>query len=204
MHIVCLDLEGVLVPEIRINVARKTGIEELKLTTRDISDYDELMRRRLKILEENNLLLNDIQEVIRSMDPLTGGKEFFETLRTKTQVIILSDTFTQFARPLMEKLGWPTIFCNTLNVDSRGAIVGYTLRQKDGKRKAAAALRDIGFSVLAAGDSYNDVTMLQEATEGVFFKPPDGIVKEYPNFPVTETYPELMNIIDEFISNHVS
>lgn len=199
MHIVCLDMEGVLVPEIWINVSRTTGIDELKLTTRDISDYDVLMKKRIAILEEHNLGIRDIQQVIRTMDPLPGGKEFLDALRRKTQVVILSDTFTQFASPLMEKLDWPTLFCNTLIIDANGRITGYKLRITDGKRKSVEALKSIGFTVAAAGDSYNDVTMLKAADKGIFFKPPAGITKEFPAFPVTETYEAMMGELDEFL-----
>jgi phosphoserine / homoserine phosphotransferase len=191
MNIVCLDLEGVLTPEIWINVSKKTGIEELKLTTRDISDYDVLMNKRIGILDEHDLALADIQEVIAGMDPLEGAGDFIEELRAETQVIILSDTFTQFAQPLMKKLGWPTLFCNELLVSADNRITGYKLRQKDGKKKAVIALRSIGYTITAAGDSYNDLTMLQEAEYGVLFRPPDSIVSEHPEFPVAQTHAEL-------------
>jgi phosphoserine/homoserine phosphotransferase len=191
MNLVCLDVEGVLVPEIWINVARKTGIAELKLTTRDISDYDVLMKRRLGILAENDIKLGDIQDVIGTMEPLEGAKAFLDELRTVTQVILLSDTFTQFARPLMAKLDWPTLFCNTLEIDQNGRIADYTLRQQDGKRKAVAAFQSIGYGVIAAGDSYNDATMLQTADTGIFFRAPDNIKNEFPDFPFVETHEEL-------------
>ncbi len=199
MKIVCLDLEGVLVPEIWIAFSEKTGIQELRLTTRDVPDYDVLMKRRIGILKEHGLLLKDIQEVIAGMDPLPGAKEFLDALRGKTQVVILSDTFSQFAQPLMKKLGWPTLFCNTLVVDSRGVITGYTLRQQDGKRKAVEALTSIGFTVLAAGDSYNDTAMMKVAAKGVFFRPPENIKREFPQFPITTTYEAFMQEIDEFL-----
>jgi phosphoserine/homoserine phosphotransferase len=197
MHIVCLDLEGVLVPEIWISFAEHTGIEELRLTTRDISDYDKLMKRRLAILEQNGLTLTDIQRVIGSMEPLEGAHEFLETLRSKTQVIILSDTFTQFATPLMKKLGWPTLFCNSLEVDSKGRIHDYTLRQKDGKKNAVHALQSLNFSIIAAGDSYNDITMLQSAEHGVLFRPPESVTEKYPQFPVTQTHQELLTEVEK-------
>ncbi|TFG64998.1 MAG: bifunctional phosphoserine phosphatase/homoserine phosphotransferase ThrH [Spirochaetales bacterium] len=199
MHIVCLDMEGVLVPEIWINVSLKTGIEELKLTTRDISDYDVLMKKRIGLLEKHKLTIGDIQSVIRTMDPLPGGREFLDELRAKTQVLILSDTFTQFAAPLMEKLAWPTLFCNTLMIDGLGRVTDYRLRIKDGKKKTVEALHSIGFTVTAAGDSYNDVTMLKSADKGIFFRPPASILKEFPDLPVTETFAELMAEIDAFI-----
>ncbi|MFW5769159.1 MAG: bifunctional phosphoserine phosphatase/homoserine phosphotransferase ThrH [Spirochaetota bacterium] len=199
MNLVCLDLEGVLVPEIWINVALETGIEELKLTTRDIADYDVLMRRRLEILAENDLKLPDIQTVIAGMDPLDEAGSFLDVLRSRTQVILLSDTFTQFARPLMEKLGFPTLFCNTLVVSPDGRITDYILRQQDGKRKAVEAMKSIGFHVVAAGDSYNDATMLQAADAGIFFRAPDTIKAEFPGFPCVETHTDLLGEIEKLI-----
>ena len=201
MHLVCLDLEGVLVPEIWIAVAKKTGIEELNLTTRDIPDYHELMQHRLKILAEHDLRLPYIQEVIENLEPLEGAEAFLNSIREQTQLIILSDTFLQFASPLMRKLGWPTLFCNELQVDGEGRITGYELRQEDGKRKAVAALRSIGFSIVAAGDSYNDVTMLQEAEEGILFRAPQSIKKKFLEFPTAETHPQLLEIIEKFLGN---
>ena len=187
----CLDLEGVLVPEIWIAFAEKTGIEKLRLTTRDIPDYDELMRGRLKILDENNLKLADIQEVISGITPLEGAKEFIHWLKSEFQVIILSDTFYEFAGPLMKQLDYPTLFCNSLVVDAGGRIVDYRLRQQDGKTQAVRALKNLNFSVIASGDSYNDTGMLKEADAGIFFCPPDSIVAEFPQFKVTKTYDEL-------------
>ncbi len=200
MNLVCLDLEGVLVPEIWINFALKTGIEELKLTTRDIPDYDVLMNKRLGILDEHGLKLKDIQEVIGSMDPLPGGYDFLQSLRERTQVIILSDTFDQFAAPLMRKLDWPTLFCNTLIVDETDRITGYTLRQKDGKKKAVDAFRSAGCRVMASGDSYNDLTMIQNADKGMFFRAPESISMEYPAYPTVNEYDELLSAVDEFIA----
>ena len=197
MFIVCLDLEGVLVPEIWINVAEKTGIKQLRLTTRDLPDYDELMRRRLAILKEHSLKLTDIQQVISGMRPLEGGKEFLDTLRVQTQVIILSDTFTQFASPLMEKLDWPTLFCNTLIVDADGTISDYRLRIPDGKMKAVHSLRAIGYDIIAAGDSYNDLSMLKEANHGVLFRPPESIIEEYPELKAVTTHADLLSAIQE-------
>lgn len=187
----CLDLEGVLVPEIWINVAEKTGIKELRLTTRDISDYDLLMKRRLGILDQHKLTLQDIQSVIGTMAPLEGAGEFLGWLRERCQVIILSDTFYEFALPLMRQLAYPTLFCNRLEVDERGRIVNYYLRQPDQKRQSVIALKSLRFRVVAAGDSYNDTAMLGEADAGIFFRPPATIVKEFPQFPVTQTYQEL-------------
>ncbi len=187
----CLDLEGVLVPEIWINVAHKTGIGELRLTTRDISDYDLLMKRRLAILDQHGLTLHDIQSVIGTMAPLEGAGEFLGWLRERCQTIILSDTFYEFALPLMRQLAYPTIFCNRLEVDESGRIINYHLRQPDQKRQSVMALKNLRFKVIAAGDSYNDTSMLAEADAGIFFRPPDTIIKEFPQFPVTQTYPEL-------------
>ena len=189
--IVCLDLEGVLVPEIWVNFAVKTGIEELKVTTREVPDYDALMMRRLKILDEHGLTLADIQAVIQAMGPLEGAAEFVAWLRERTQVIILSDTFYEFAHPLMRQLGYPTIFCNQLEIAPSGQIVNYKLRQPDQKRHAVAALKTLNFRVMAAGDAYNDTAMLAEAHAGFFFRPPDHLPKEFPQFPVTHTYEEL-------------
>ena len=189
--LVCLDLEGVLVPEIWIAVAEKTRIPELRLTTRDIADYDVLMKRRLKILEEHSLRLPDIQSVIATMGPLEGASEFLHWLRERCQVIILSDTFSEFALPLMRQLAFPTIFCHRLEVEDNGRISNYHLRQQDQKRQAVAAFKNLGFFVVAAGDSYNDMPMLEQADAGIFFRPPEAIVKQFPLFPVTRTYPEL-------------
>ena len=179
MEVVCLDLEGVLVPEIWIAFAEKTGIEKLRLTTRDVPDYDVLMKGRLDILREHGLKLADIQSVISSIEPLEGAKEFLDELRSVTQVVILSDTFREFASPLMRKLAWPTIFCNSLVVDDDGNITGYTLRQKDGKRKAIEHLQAMGFRCFAAGDSYNDLTMIKTADSGSLFRAPENILEEY-------------------------
>jgi phosphoserine/homoserine phosphotransferase len=187
----CLDLEGVLIPEIWIAFAEKTGIEQLRLTTRDIPDYDELMRGRLKILDEHNLKLDDIQKVIGTLQPLEGAKAFLDWFKSEFQVIILSDTFYQFAGPLMAQLDYPTLFCNELVVEKSGRIADYRLRQPDGKTKAVAALKGLNFRVIASGDSYNDTGMLKEADAGIFFKPPESITQEFPQFPVTHTFDEL-------------
>jgi phosphoserine/homoserine phosphotransferase len=189
--IACLDLEGVLVPEIWINVAERTAIAALRRTTRDEPDYDKLMRGRLAILERHGLKLPDIQAVIDTMAPLEGALEFLARLRRRTQVIVLSDTFYEFAAPLMRKLEFPTLFCNSLEVDATGAITGYRLRIPDGKRRAVLALRELNFRVVAAGDSYNDVTMLEAADAGILFRPPENVVRDFPAFPVTTTYAEL-------------
>lgn len=187
----CLDLEGVLVPEIWINVSERTGIGELSLTTRDIPDYDVLMKRRLGILDRHGLRLQDIQSVIATMTPLEGAGEFLDWLRERCQVIILSDTFYEFALPLMKQLGYPTLFCHGLEVDATGRITDYRLRQPNQKRESVMALKGLRFRVIAAGDSYNDTAMLAAADAGIFFRPPSTISREFPQFPVTHTYAEL-------------
>lgn len=194
--IVTLDLEGVLVPEIWIAFAEKTGIEALRRTTREEPDYDVLMRYRLDILKENNLKLTDIQEVIGRLAPLEGAKEFLDALRAKTQVVILSDTFLQFATPLMRQLDWPTIFCHHLEVEN-DVVENYCLRQPDQKRKSVEAFRSLNFKIIAAGDSYNDTTMLSAADHGILFRSPDNVKAEFPQFPAVEEYADLMALIDE-------
>jgi phosphoserine/homoserine phosphotransferase len=191
VKIICLDLEGVLVPEIWIGVAERTGIDELRLTTRDIPDYDVLMKRRIEILHENGLLMGDIHEVIDSLDPLPGARDLLARLRASVQVAIISDTFYQFAEPLMRKLDWPSLYCNNLEIDGQGRITGYRLRQPDQKRQAVLAFKGLNFQVTAAGDSYNDISMLTEAHAGVWFRPPEKLVGEYPQFPVTHSHEEL-------------
>jgi len=191
MQIACLDLEGVLVPEIWINVAERTGIDALRATTRDIPDYDVLMRQRLRILEEHNLKLVDIQEVIAGMGPMEGACEFLDELRHNFQVIILSDTFYEFAAPLMKQLGHPTLLCHQLSIDDEGRVADYHLRMPDQKREAVKALHQLNFKVIAAGDSYNDTSMLSEANAGILFSPPQNVIDEFPQFPVTTTYNEL-------------
>ena len=191
MHIVCSDLEGIFTPEIWINVAEKTGIEALKLTTRDVPDYDVLMNKRLAILEANSLKLKDITDVIETMDPLEGALDFLNWLREITQVIIVSDTYEEFAKPLMAKLGWPTLFCHHLTVDSDGSIETYNLRQRDSKYKTVSALKALNYHVLSIGDSYNDITMLNEAHYGFLFRPPDNVKQEFPQFPVSYSYEDL-------------
>lgn len=200
MYIVCSDLEGVFVPEIWINVAEKTGIKELRLTTRDVPDYDVLMKRRLAILKEHKLKIKDITDVIATMEPLDGAVEFLNWLKSQVPVIIVSDTFTQFAGPLMKKLGNPALFCNYLVIDSDGTITDYKLRQQDGKRKTAIALKSLDYKIIASGDSYNDINMLKEADKGILFRPPDNVKKEFPQFPVTYTYDELKAIMSETLA----
>ena len=195
--IACLDLEGVLLPEIWIAFAEKTGIEELRLTTRDVPDYDQLMVGRLKILKENKLKLIDIENVIKTLAPLEGAKGFLDWLKSEFQVIILSDTFYQFARPLMGSLDYPTLFCHELIIDNKGEIKGYRLRQPDGKTKAVSALKGLNFQVIAAGDSYNDIGMLKEADAGILFCPPENVIEEFPQFPVSRDYTEFKQIFLE-------
>lgn len=189
--IACLDLEGVLVPEIWINVALKTGIEELKITTREMPDYDKLMKQRLAILDRHHLKIGDIQDVIDKMGPLDGAVNFIAWLRERCQVIILSDTFYQFAQPLMRQLGFPTLFCNQLELNSDGRIVNYHMRMQNQKKHSVASFKSLNFFTMAAGDAYNDTAMLSEADAGFFFRPPDHLPKEFPQFPVTQTYGEL-------------
>jgi len=189
--IACLDLEGVLVPEIWINVAAATGIEALRVTTRDEPDYDKLMRNRLRILEAHDLRLRNIQQVIERMGPLEGAQEFLSWLRSRHQVVILSDTFYEFAAPLMRQLGYPCLFCNALVVDDNDRIHDYRLRLPDGKRKAILALKLLNFDVIAAGDSYNDTSMLSAADAGILFRPSANVAREFPQFPVTQNYGEL-------------
>lgn len=197
MIFACLDLEGVLVPEIWINVAERTGIDALRITTRDEPDYDVLMRKRLGILAEHGLKLRDIQDVIGTLQPLEGARAFLDDLRERFQVLILSDTFYEFADPLMRQLGRPTLLCHRLGIDDEGSVVAYHLRMKDQKREAVKALHGLNFKVIAAGDSYNDVGMLAQADAGILFRPPDNVIAEFPQFPVTTTYAELRAAFEE-------
>ncbi len=191
MEIACLDLEGVLVPEIWIEFANKTGIEELKATTRDIPDYDVLMKQRLALLDQHGFKLQDIQEVIATLKPLDGAREFVDWLRERFQVIILSDTFYEFSQPLMRQLGFPTLFCHRLVADEDGRVVDYKLRQADPKRQSIRALQTIYYRTIAAGDSYNDTTMLAEADAGILFHAPQNVIEEFPQFPAVHTYEDL-------------
>lgn len=199
MYIVCLDLEGVLVPEIWIAFAEASGIPELKRTTRDEPDYEKLMNWRLKILKEHNLGLKEIQETIAKIDPMPGAREFLDELRSITQVIIISDTFTQFASPLMQKLGWPTIFCNSLEVAENGEITGFKMRIADSKLATVRALQSIGYDTIASGDSYNDLGMIKAGKVGFLFKSTDKIKTDNPRLPAYETYEELMTAIKQAI-----
>ena len=191
MELACLDLEGVLIPEIWINFAERTGIDALRATTRDIPDYDVLMRQRLEILAQHKLGLPDIQEVIGGLAPLEGAKDCLNWLRERFQVIILSDTFYEFAEPFMRQLDWPTLFCHKLEVDDRGMIIDYHLRQADPKRKSVQAFHGLNLRVIATGDSYNDTTMLAEAEQGILFCPPQNVIDEFPQFPVATSYAQL-------------
>ncbi len=196
MDVVCLDLEGVLVPEIWIAFAEKTGIEALKKTTRDVPDYDELMTGRLEILDANGFRLDDIQAVIAELSPLPGAKAFLDALRQDYQVVILSDTFYEFSRPLMAQLAWPTIFCHRLEIDDEGRVANYRLRQPDPKRASVKALHALNYRVFAAGDSFNDTTMLEEADRGFLFHAPDNVVEAFPQYPAANEYDELRALID--------
>ncbi len=202
MLVVCLDLEGVLMPEVWVDVAERTGIPELRRTTRDEPDYDKLMRYRLDILDTNGLTIDDITDVIEGMQPLEGAVEFLDHLRSKWQVIILSDTFSQFADPMMDKLGRPTLLCHTLEIDEESRrITGWTIRLKDQKRRAVEALRGLNYNVIAAGDSYNDTSMLAIANAGILINPPSNVIDEFPQFPVTTDYAGLLAAIEAAASD---
>jgi phosphoserine/homoserine phosphotransferase len=199
MKIVVADLEGVFLPEIWINVAIKTGIEELKLTTRDISDYNVLMKKRLSLLKENNLKIQDIKNVIATLDPLEGAKEILDWIRENSQIILLSDTFEEFAKPLMAKLNYPTLLCHNLTIDKNGNITDYNLRIDNQKKQAVKALKKLNYHVIAFGDSYNDIGMIQAADQGFFFCPPASVVTDFPKIPVTENYSQLKTMITSLL-----
>ena len=199
MYIVCSDLEGVFVPEIWINVSKQTGIDELKLTTRDISDYNVLMRQRLEILRQNGLTLHDIQKVISHLNPLPGAQEFVDWLRTRSQLIVVSDTFIEFADPLLKKLGRPTLFCHHLTTDTAGNITDYNLRQKDAKMKVVEALQSLNYKVIGIGDSYNDISMLRRAELGILYNPPQNVIDEHSDLMVVKSYNDLKEIISQLI-----
>ncbi|PHS18965.1 MAG: bifunctional phosphoserine phosphatase/homoserine phosphotransferase ThrH [Kangiella sp.] len=201
MNVVCLDLEGVLIPEIWIAFAEKTGIESLMATTRDVPDYDVLMKQRLSILAEHNLKLADIQSVISTLEPMEGALDFLDSLRESYQLIILSDTFYEFGTPFMAQLNQPTLFCHKLIVDQEGGVKDYQLRQPDPKRKSIKALHDLNFKVIAAGDSYNDTSMLEEADAGFLFRAPDNVIAEFPQYPTSTSYSELRTLIDSASSS---
>ncbi len=204
MEIACLDLEGVLIPEIWIGFAEKTGIDELRATTRDIPDYDVLMRQRLRLLQEHQLGLHDIQEVIGKMAPLDGAKGFLTWLKANFQVVILSDTFYEFSHPLMRQLDFPALFCHRLVADDKGTIIDYKLRQKDPKRQCVKAFHALNFRVIASGDSYNDTTMLSEADAGILFQAPDNVIEEFPQFPSVENYEELKQEFSKASNRNIS
>jgi phosphoserine / homoserine phosphotransferase len=191
MEIACLDLEGVLIPEVWINFAERTGIEALRITTREMPDYDKLMKQRLKILADKKLGIRDIQEVIAGMDPLPGAQETLDWLRENFQVVILSDTFYEFAEPFMRKLGWPTLLCHRLDIDEKGLIRDYKIRQPDPKRASVQAFKSLRYRTIATGDSYNDTSMLAEADVGILFRPPQNVIDEFPQFPVAREYAQL-------------
>ena len=193
MELACLDLEGVLIPEVWIHFAERTGIEALRVTTREIPDYDELMKMRLGILRENNLGIADIQSVIDGMDPLPGASEALDWLRERFQVVILSDTFYEFAEPFMRKLGWPTLLCHRLEIADDGMILDYKIRQPDPKRASVKAFHGLRYRIIATGDSYNDTSMLSEADAGILFRPPQNVIDEFPQFPVATSYAELQS-----------
>ncbi len=200
MKILVADLEGVFLPEIWINVAKKTGIDELKLTTRDISDYDVLMTKRLSILKENNLKIQDIKDVIATLEPLDGALEMLDWIRQESQIIILSDTFEEFAKPLMAKLNFPALLCHNLTIDVEGTIVDYNIRINNQKKEAVKALKGLNYHVIAFGDSYNDIGMIQEANQGFFFQPPESVIKDFPQIPVTRNYHELKTMISSMLN----
>lgn len=199
MYIICSDLEGVFVPEVWINVSEKTGIPELRRTTRDEPDYDKLMHYRMKILDEHGLKLHDIQEVIAQIRPLPGALEFIAWMKERTQLIVVSDTFIQFADPLMKQLGRPTLFCHALVMDDTNRITDYRLRQPDPKRRTVEALQSLKYQVIAMGDSYNDISMLKQADKGILFRPPANVVADYPQFLVAEDYDAVKDILKELI-----
>ena len=200
MKLVCADMEGIFTPEIWIQVSKRTGIAELRLTTRDISDYDVLMKKRLGILADNGIKLKDITDVIEMMEPLEGALEFLDWLRPQIQLVVVSDTYVEFARPLLKKLGWPTLFCNTLTIAPDGSIADYNLRQKDGKRKTVLSLKKLNYEIIAIGDSYNDITMLKAADEAILFKPPRNVKEEYPELPATYNYDDLKELLREMLA----
>ena len=199
MWVVCADLEGVFVPEIWVNVARVTGIEKLRLTTRDIKDYDELMKYRLQVLDDNNLKIKDIQNVIATLKPLDGALSFVRWLREVTRFIIVSDTFIEFAQPLMDQLENPLLLCHSLEIDATGRVANYHLRQPDPKRKTVEAFQSLKYKVLAFGDSYNDISMLKAADMGILFCPPENVVADFPEFPIAWNISELKSLIEKHI-----
>ena len=199
MKILVADVEGVFLPEIWINVAKKTGIEELKLTTRDISDYNVLMKKRLSLLKKNNLKIQDIKNVIATLEPLEGALDILNWIRENSQIILLSDTFEEFAKPLMAKLNYPTLLCHNLTIDKNGNITDYNLMIENQKKEAVKALKAMNYHVIAFGDSYNDIGMIQEADQGFFFSPPESVIRDFHDIPVTRNYPELKTMITSLL-----
>ncbi|MDX9724950.1 MAG: bifunctional phosphoserine phosphatase/homoserine phosphotransferase ThrH [Bacteroidales bacterium] len=199
MYILCSDLEGVLVPEVWINVARWTGIEELKLTTRDISDYNALMRRRLEILKQHGITIKDIQKVISLLELMPGALDFVHWLHGKVQMIVVSDTFREFADPLLEKMGWPVLFCHHLTIDSEGIITDFNLRQTDAKKKVVMAMQKLNFKVISIGDSYNDISMLRQAEYGILFKPPQNVIDDNSDIKVVTSYSQMKHHVGEIL-----
>jgi phosphoserine / homoserine phosphotransferase len=195
MYILCSDLEGVLVPEVWINVARWTGIDELKLTTRDISDYNALMRRRLTILQQHSITINDIQKVISLLELMPGALDFITWLHGRVQMVVVSDTFREFADPLLEKMGWPVLFCHHLTIDKDGNITDFNLRQTEAKKKVVEALQELNFKVIAVGDSYNDISMLRQAEYGILYKPPQNVIDDNQDIRVVNSYSQLKNLV---------
>lgn len=199
MYIVCSDLEGVLVPEVWINVARWTGIDELKLTTRDISDYNALMRRRLEILKQHGITINDIQKVISLLELMPGALDFINWLHGRVQMVVVSDTFREFADPLLAKMGWPVLFCHHLTIDKDGNITDFNLRQNDAKKKVVEAIQDLNFKVIAIGDSYNDISMLRQAEHGILYKPPQNVIDDNPDIKAVTSYSQLRHLVSQIL-----
>lgn len=201
MYIVCSDLEGVLVPEVWINVARWTGIDELKLTTRDITDYNALMKRRLEILKQHGITINDIQKVISLLELMPGALDFVNWLHGKVQMVVVSDTFREFADPLLAKMGWPVLFCHHLTIDKDGNITDFNLRQNDAKKKVVEAIQDLNFKVIAIGDSYNDISMLRQAEHGILYKPPQNVIDDNPDIRAVTSYSQLRHLVSQILDN---
>lgn len=203
MYILCSDLEGVLVPEVWINVARWTGIDELKLTTRDISDYNALMKRRLEILKQHEITINDIQKVISLLELMPGALDFVNWLHGRVQMVVVSDTFREFADPLLEKMGWPVLFCHHLTIDKEGNITDFNLRQNEAKKRVVEALQNLNFKVIAIGDSYNDVSMLRQAQHGILYRPPQNVIDDNPDIRFVNSYSQLKNLVSEILEEDI-
>jgi phosphoserine/homoserine phosphotransferase len=202
MYILCSDLEGVLVPEVWINVARWTGIDELKLTTRDISDYNALMKRRLEILKQHGITINDIQKVISLLELIPGALDFVDWLHGRVQMVVVSDTFREFADPILEKMGWPVLFCHHLTIDKEGNITDFNLRQNEAKKRVVEALQNLNFKVIAIGDSYNDVSMLRQAQHGILYRPPQNVIDDNPDIRFVNSYSQLKNLVSEILEEN--